>query len=51
VQHVGVTTSSYTVQFQRGLSLAEFTARCGTEALCVDALARQRWPGGFVCPC
>ena len=32
--------SSYTVQFQRGLSLVEFTARYGTEALCVDALER-----------
>ena len=42
--------SSYAVQFQRGLSLAEFTARFGTEAQCVDALQRQRWPGGFECP-
>jgi hypothetical protein len=42
--------SSYTVQFQRGLSIAEFTARFGTEAQCVDALERQRWPGGFACP-
>jgi len=42
--------SSYTVQFQRGLSIAEFMARYGSEALCVDALERQRWPGGFAYP-
>ena len=38
------------VQFQRGLSLAEFMERYGTEAKCEAALAEQRWPSGFVCP-
>jgi transposase-like protein len=38
------------VQFQRGLSLAEFMDRYGTEAKCEAALADQRWPSGFVCP-
>jgi transposase-like protein len=38
------------VQFQRGLSLAEFMEQYGTEAECNAALARQRWPSGFVCP-
>ena len=42
--------SSYTVQFQRGLSLPEFLSRYGTEAQCIDELQRQRWPGGFSCP-
>jgi hypothetical protein len=38
------------VQFQRGLSLAEFQERYGTEDLCHAALVRMRWPDGFVCP-
>lgn len=37
------------VQFQPGLSLAEFLAAYGTEAACVRALRRARWPSGFVC--
>ncbi len=37
------------VQFQPGLSLAEFLARYGSEAACEQALAQARWPDGFVC--
>lgn len=39
------------VQFQKGLSMAEFMARYGTEAKCHAALVASRWPQGFVCPC
>ena len=38
------------VQFQKGLSLAEFNTRYGTEDQCHDALVKMRWPDGFVCP-
>jgi transposase-like protein len=38
------------VQFQKGMSEAEFDALYGTEALCHDALVRWRWPEGFECP-
>ena len=38
------------VQFQPGLSMAEFMDRYGTELQCEDALAQSRWPTGFVCP-
>ena len=38
------------VQFQRGLSLAEFNKLYGTEDQCHDALVKMRWPDGFVCP-
>jgi ribosomal protein L37AE/L43A len=38
------------VQFQKGLSMAEFNTRYGTEAQCHTALVRMRWPNGFVCP-
>lgn len=37
------------VQFQRGMSLAEFLRRFGTEAQCEAALVQQRWGGGFCC--
>ncbi len=37
------------IQFQPGLSLAEFLAAFGTEAACARALRRARWPSGFVC--
>lgn len=39
-----------TVQFQPGLSMAEFMTRYGTEAKCYRALYRWRWPQGFRCP-
>lgn len=38
------------VQFQPGLSMAEFIERYGTEAKCYRALYRWRWPHGFRCP-
>ena len=38
------------VQFQKGLGMAEFLARYGTEDQCHDALVKMRWPDGFVCP-
>jgi hypothetical protein len=38
------------IQFQRGLSLAEFFSRYGSEEQCEQALERMRWPKGFVCP-
>jgi len=39
-----------TVQFQKGMSEAQFEAVYGTEALCHAALVRRRWPEGFTCP-
>jgi ribosomal protein L37AE/L43A len=38
------------VQFQPGLSMAEFMERYGTEDLCESALVEARWPKGFACP-
>ncbi len=38
------------VQFQKGLSLADFMERYGTQAQCHAALVASRWPTGFVCP-
>lgn len=38
------------VQFQKGLSMAQFMASYGSEAACRDALERARWPNGFSCP-
>ncbi len=38
------------VQFQKGMSLAEFVQRFGTEEQCEDALFEWRWPQGFRCP-
>jgi len=38
------------LQFQKGLSLTEFTATYGTEEQCEAALKAWRWPEGFVCP-
>jgi ribosomal protein L37AE/L43A len=37
------------VQFQRGLSMAEFIDRYGSDEQCEAALIAARWPGGFVC--
>src|SRR5690606_8804559 len=39
------------VQFQAGLSMAEFIRCYGTEAKCYRVLYRMRWPNGFRCPC
>ena len=38
------------VQFQKGLSMAEFMKHYGTEAKCHTARVASRWPDGFVCP-
>ena len=38
------------VQFQKGLSLAVFLEKYGTEDKCTEALFNWRWPDGFVCP-
>lgn len=38
------------VQFQRSLSLPEFMKRFGRDSQCEQAMARSRWPKGFVCP-
>ncbi len=38
------------IQMQKGLSLAEFHARYGSEAQCLASLETARWPDGFVCP-
>ena len=39
------------VQFQQGLSMAEFFERYGTEAKCYRSLYKARWPQGYRCPC
>ena len=38
------------VQFQRGLSMAKFLDRYGSEDQCEAAVVASRWPQGFVCP-
>lgn len=38
------------VQFQKGLSIADFMERYGTQEKCHAALVASRWPTGFVCP-
>lgn len=38
------------VQFQPGVSMAEFFSRYGTEAQCAEAVKAMRWPPGFRCP-
>ena len=38
------------VQFQRGLSMAEFMDQYGSHAQCEAVLAASRWPKGFTCP-
>jgi len=38
------------VQFQKGISEAQFDELYGSEALCQAALVRWRWPDGFQCP-
>jgi ribosomal protein L37AE/L43A len=38
------------VQFQKGLSLAEFIKRYGSEEACEKALFASRWPQGWHCP-
>lgn len=38
------------VQFQKGLSLAEFQKQYGSEEQCRKAVFQWRWPKGFRCP-
>ena len=38
------------VQFQAGLSMAEFMDRYGSDDKCEAALIEARWPDGFACP-
>jgi transposase-like protein/ribosomal protein L37AE/L43A len=38
------------VQFQKGMSEAQFDELYGSEALCHAALVQWRWPDGFECP-
>lgn len=38
------------VQFQKGLSLADFMSQYGTEEQCHARLMKLRWPHGFECP-
>ena len=38
------------IQFQKGLSLAAFLERYGSEAKCEAAVKAWRWPDGFICP-
>ncbi len=38
------------VQFQPGLSMAEFFDRYGSHEQCEAALVAARWPDGFACP-
>ena len=38
------------IQFQKGLSLAQFMKEYGTEEQCEAALAKARWRDGFKCP-
>src|SRR4030088_2488804 len=38
------------VQFQKGLSEAQFAVLYGTEDQCREAVMRWGWPSGFVCP-
>jgi hypothetical protein len=38
------------IQFQRGLSEAEFAALYGDEDKCWVQVVAWRWPGGFRCP-
>lgn len=38
------------LQFQPGLSLNDFLRAYGTNAQCIEALEKARWPQGFVCP-
>lgn len=38
------------VQFQRGLSMADFIDQYGSDEQCEAALIASRWPQGFACP-
>lgn len=38
------------IQFQPGMSIAEFLGSFGSEAQCAEAVKAARWPDGFRCP-
>lgn len=38
------------IQFQKGLSFADFLKIYGEESQCFEELVRMRWPSGFECP-
>lgn len=38
------------IQFQKGLSLAEFQQKYSDEEKCRRALFKARWPDGYICP-
>jgi hypothetical protein len=38
------------IQFQPGMSLAQFMELYGKENTCAAALEQARWPEGFICP-
>ena len=38
------------IQFQKGISLADFLESYGSEVGCHAALEKARWPDGFACP-
>jgi transposase-like protein len=46
----GLAMARNKVQFQKGLSEAQFDDLYGTEERCRDAVFRLRWPSGFTCP-
>ena len=41
--------ASQQIQFQQGMSIAQFLAIFGTEAQCVEAVKASRWPSGCYC--
>ena len=47
---IGVLMTRNKVQFQKGMSEAQFEAAYGTEDLCHAALVSWRWPEGFEGP-
>ena len=40
---------SYSIQFQKGMSLIEFHSKYGAESQCLEALIGYKWLGGFRC--
>ena len=46
----GTAMARNSVQFQKGLSEAEFEERYGTEERCRAVVMGSRWPNGFECP-
>lgn len=47
---IGTMGAKNGLQCQKGLPIAAFVGQSGTNEACLDALERQRWPTGFVCP-